>query len=65
MTYTVKGGDTLSQIAERALGDWARWYEIYIRNSKTIANDPRNIACRKQFGGGPEMWIFPGQVLMV
>jgi nucleoid-associated protein YgaU len=61
--YTVQVGDTLSQIAERAYGNWARWYEILVRNFQVIAGDPRAEVCRRHCGGGPEHWIFPGQVL--
>lgn len=32
MDYAVKGGDTLSAIAQKALGDANRWPEIYAAN---------------------------------
>lgn len=37
-TYTVKGGDTLSLIAERALGDMSRWPEIASLNKISTPN---------------------------
>ena len=37
-TYTVKGGDTLSLIAERMLGDMSRWPEIATLNKISTPN---------------------------
>ena len=37
-TYTVKGGDTLSLIAERMLGDMSRWPEIATLNKIPTPN---------------------------
>ena len=39
-TYTVKGDDTLSGIAEDKLGDANRWNEIYEMNKDAIGDDP-------------------------
>ena len=39
-TYTVKGDDTLSGIAEDKLGDANRWNEIYKLNKDEIGDDP-------------------------
>ena len=47
-TYTVKSGDSLSKIAERELGDGARWRAIYEANRDQIKD--------------PDL-IYPGQVL--
>lgn len=47
-TYTVKKGDTLSEIAQRELGAASRWKEIFEANRGTL-NDPDR--------------IMPGQVL--
>ena len=49
-TYTVVGGDSLSKIAKKILGDGARWKEIFEANRDTIKN--------------PDM-IHPGQVLKI
>ena len=38
-TYTVKAGDTLSQIAERELGEMARWKDIWELNRDRVANE--------------------------
>jgi ABC-type amino acid transport substrate-binding protein len=38
-TYTVKSGDTLSQIAERELGDMNRWRDIWELNRDRVANE--------------------------
>lgn len=39
-TYTVKSGDTLSDIAQEKLGDADRWREIYEANKDAIGDDP-------------------------
>jgi len=39
-TYTIKGGDTLSDIAQEQLGDANRWNEIYAMNKDVIGDDP-------------------------
>jgi len=49
-TYTVVGGDSLSKIAKKILGDAGRWKEIFEANKDTIKN--------------PDM-IHPGQVLKI
>jgi nucleoid-associated protein YgaU len=41
-SYTVKQGDTLSEIAQRELGAASRWKEIYEANRATIS-DPDEI----------------------
>jgi hypothetical protein len=41
-TYTVKKGDTLSEIAERELGGASKWKEIFEAN-RTIIEDPDKI----------------------
>lgn len=43
-TYTVQPGDTLSGIAQRALGDAARWPELYAANRAAIGPNPNLIA---------------------
>lgn len=48
--YTVRSGDTLSGIAQRAYGNGALWYAIYDAN-RNIVNNPH--------------LIYPGQVLNV
>ncbi|MFB6615274.1 LysM peptidoglycan-binding domain-containing protein [Streptomyces sp. NPDC085524] len=48
-TYTVKSGDSLSEIARRELGNEARWRELYAMNRGVI-------------GANPDL-IRPGQVL--
>jgi nucleoid-associated protein YgaU len=37
-TYAVQAGDTLGKIAQKLLGDGARWTEIYEANKDQIAN---------------------------
>jgi murein DD-endopeptidase MepM/ murein hydrolase activator NlpD len=37
-SYTVRGGDTLSKIAQRSLGDAGRWQELYNLNRDKISN---------------------------
>ena len=39
-TYTIKSGDTLSDIAQEQLGDANRWNEIYKMNKDVIGDDP-------------------------
>ena len=47
-TYTVKSGDSLWKIAQKALGNGARWREIYELNKNVIGANPNR--------------IYPGQV---
>ena len=49
-SYTVKQGDTLSEIAQRELGAASRWKDIYEANRQTVSN--------------PDL-IHPGQVLKI
>lgn len=66
MRYVVKKGDTLSQIAERYHRNAHRWYDIFMRNSRTILNYPGHATCmRMNPKSHPADWIFPGQVLYV
>ena len=39
-SYTIKDGDTLSDIAQEQLGDANRWNEIYQLNKDAIGDDP-------------------------
>ena len=39
-TYTVKSGDTLSDIAESEMGDANRWRELYEANKDAVGDDP-------------------------
>ena len=39
-TYTVKAGDTLSDIAESEMGDAKRWPELYAANKDAVGNNP-------------------------
>ena len=39
-SYTVKGGDNLSDIAQEQLGDANRWKEIYKLNKDLIGDNP-------------------------
>ncbi len=39
-TYVVKGGDSLSEIAQREMGDGDRWKELYEANKAAIGDDP-------------------------
>lgn len=41
--YTVKSGDTLSDIANEKLGDADRWREIYEANKEVVGDDPDTI----------------------
>jgi len=36
----VKGGDSLSEIAQREMGDGDRWTELYEANKAAIGDDP-------------------------
>lgn len=42
-TYTVKTGDTLFAIAQKTLGNGARWKDILAANGKTLRNDAKNL----------------------
>ncbi len=50
-TYTVKSGDTLSDIAQSEMGDAGRWPELYAANKDAV-------------GGNPDM-IHPGLELKI
>ena len=39
-SYTIKSGDTLSDIAQEQLGDANRWKEIYEMNKDVIGDNP-------------------------
>ena len=39
-SYTIKSGDTLSDIAQELLGDANRWKEIYKMNKDVIGDNP-------------------------
>jgi len=39
-TYTVKSGDTLSDIAQSEMGDANRWPELYAANKEAVGNNP-------------------------
>ncbi len=39
-TYTVKAGDTLSDIAQSEMGDAKRWPELYAANKEAVGNNP-------------------------
>ncbi len=39
-TYTVKAGDTLSDIAESEMGDAKRWPELYAANKEAVGDNP-------------------------
>jgi nucleoid-associated protein YgaU len=39
-TYTVKSGDTLSDIAQAEMGDANRWRELYAANKDAIGDNP-------------------------
>mgnify|MGYP003290843500 CR=1 FL=1 len=55
-TYTVKSGDTLSDIAQSEMGDANRWRELYAANKDAVGDNP--LACRL---AGVRVW----QVLLV
>jgi nucleoid-associated protein YgaU len=39
-TYTVKAGDTLSDIAQSEMGDAKRWPELYAANKDAVGDNP-------------------------
>ena len=39
-TYTVKSGDTLSDIAQSEMGDANRWRELYAANKEAVGDNP-------------------------
>lgn len=39
-TYTVKSGDTLSDIAQSEMGDANRWRELYEANKDAVGDNP-------------------------
>ena len=39
-TYTVKAGDTLSDIAQSEMGDAKRWPELYEANKDAVGKNP-------------------------
>lgn len=39
-TYTVKSGDTLSDIAQAEMGDAKRWPELYAANKDAVGSNP-------------------------
>lgn len=39
-TYVVKSGDSLSEIAQREMGDGDRWKELYEANKDAIGDNP-------------------------
>jgi nucleoid-associated protein YgaU len=39
-TYTVKSGDTLSDIAQSEMGDAKRWPELYAANKDAVGDNP-------------------------
>jgi nucleoid-associated protein YgaU len=39
-SYTVKSGDTLSDIAESEMGDANRWPELYAANKDAVGDNP-------------------------
>lgn len=42
-TYTVKAGDTLSDIAQSEMGDANRWRELYAANKDAVGDNPHMI----------------------
>lgn len=42
-SYTVREGDTLYGIAEKAMGKGARWKELLDKNRATLKNDPKRL----------------------
>jgi nucleoid-associated protein YgaU len=39
-TYTVKAGDSLSDIAQSEMGDADRWPELYAANKDAVGDNP-------------------------
>ena len=39
-TYVVKKGDSLSEIAQREMGDGDRWKELYEANKDAVGDNP-------------------------
>jgi nucleoid-associated protein YgaU len=39
-TYTVKAGDSLSDIAQSEMGDGNRWPELYAANKEAVGENP-------------------------
>jgi nucleoid-associated protein YgaU len=39
-TYTVKAGDSLSEIAQAEMGDGKRWPELYAANKDAVGENP-------------------------
>ena len=61
-SYTVKSGDTLSEIAEDVYGDWKRWPDLMYLNG-WINEDERAKYLKNKYKTPDGHWIFPGQVL--
>jgi len=61
--YTIKSGDTLSQIAEREMGGASRWMELWRINAAVLRAAQRPCA-RRDTMTGPD-WIFPGTVIAI
>jgi nucleoid-associated protein YgaU len=64
----VEGGDTLSSIAARRLGDPNRWPELFEANRTLIEREGLQrgmdrLCTRLRRDYRPEDWIFPGMVL--
>ena len=62
----VEGGDTLSAIAHREMGDANKWPRLFARNKRVIIaeQERRNIG-RVVKHVVPSDWIFPGTELVV
>jgi len=65
-TVTVKGGDTLSAIAQREMGRADLWPRLFARNRASIEAEQR----RRNIGRvvphyNAEDWIFPGTTLTI
>lgn len=67
MQYTIRGGDTLSHIAQRHLGDGGLWPAIYNHADNAQRIEVRQRQCgertRREFGLYGPNWIFPGTVI--